>query len=474
MRIVVGVSGGIAAYKTVSLVRLLVQAGHDVHVIPTAAALRFVGLPTWEAISRNPVHTDVFADVSEVRHVAYGQQADLVIVAPATANTLAKMTAGIADDLLGTTLLATKAPVLVAPAMHTEMWEHPATRDNVAILGSRGVNIIGPGVGQLTGKDSGVGRMSEPEEIAAAAAELLAEVQAEREKQNAQEESVDSELADVPACVPMVGAETAAEMHPVPARFAAEAEPAETAVYTQQPAYPQDLADVHVLVTAGGTREAIDPVRFLGNRSSGKQGVAIALAAQQRGAKVVLLAANVSDSVLAPVRDLPGLRVAKVQDTAGLRNAAHSAAAGAEVVIMVAAVSDYRMANVHEQKLRKEENEGGELVLRLVQNPDVLRELCEARRPEQVIVGFAAETVTGSDPAAVRTELLARGRAKIARKGADLLAVNAVSDAAGFETDDNRLLVLAQGGNMLLDAAGTKQEVAHRLLDAVVQELGSR
>ncbi|MGB4137808.1 MAG: bifunctional phosphopantothenoylcysteine decarboxylase/phosphopantothenate--cysteine ligase CoaBC, partial [Microbacterium sp.] len=230
MNIVVGVTGGIAAYKAVQLVRLLIKAGHEVTVVPTEDALRFVGLPTWEAISRHPVTTSVHEDVARVRHVALGQNADLVVVAPATANTIARMAAGIADDLLGTTLLATEAPVVVAPAMHAEMWRHPATQANIATLRARGVRIAGPADGELAGGDSGPGRMLEPEQILEAA-------------------------------------------------LAASA--------------PRDLAGLRIAISAGGTREPIDPVRFIGNRSSGRQGVALAAAAAARGADVVLIASHV-------------------------------------------------------------------------------------------------------------------------------------------------------------------------------------
>jgi phosphopantothenoylcysteine decarboxylase/phosphopantothenate--cysteine ligase len=267
--VVVGVTGGIAAYKTVQLVRLLVKAGHEVHVVPTDDALRFVGLPTWESISRHPVTTSVHDDVARVRHVALGQAADLVIVAPATANTLAKMTAGLADDLLGTTLLATTAPVVVAPAMHTEMWRHPATVHNIATLRGRGVIMAGPDDGELTGGDSGPGRMTEPEAILEIA---LAAVEA------------------VPA---------------------------------------GDLDGLRVVVSAGGTREPIDPVRYIGNRSSGRQGVAVALAAAERGADVVLVAAHVDDGVLAAASALPRVRVVRAGTAAELGEAVEAEAGAA-------------------------------------------------------------------------------------------------------------------------------------------------
>ena len=399
--IVVGVSGGIAAYKTVQVVRLLTKAGHDVTVVPTEDALRFVGAPTWEALSRNPVTTSVHDDVARVRHVALGQGADLVIVAPATANTIARMAAGIADNLLGTTLLATEAPVVIAPAMHAEMWRHPATQANVRTLRERGVRIVGPADGELAGGDSGPGRMSEPEEIVAAAL-----------------------------------AATAA----------------------------QDLAGLVVAVSAGGTREPIDPVRYLGNRSSGRQGVAVARAAADRGAEVVLVAANVGADVLAEASHAR-IRVEPVATAAELGAAMAAAARRADVVVMAAAVADYRPAQASDQKLTKE---NGRLErIELVENEDVLAGLAAARgegaAPKgQVLVGFAAETLT--DPEARRE----RARRKRERKGADLLAVNLADAEHGFERADNAVEVVGADGAVVAEAAGTKRDVADALWDAVV------
>jgi len=422
VNIVLGVSGGIAAYKAVALARLFVEAGHELHVVPTADALRFVGLPTWEAISRRPVTVSVHDDVPEVRHVALGQRAELVVVAPATANTLARMAAGLADDLLGTTLLATRAPVLVAPAMHTEMWLHPATQRNVEVLRSRGVAVVGPDSGRLTGDDTGPGRMSEPEAIFAAALAL-------------------------------VGAEAPAA--------AAAADPAPEDSADPSPD-TRDLAGLRVLVSAGGTREPIDPVRYIGNRSSGRQGVALARAAADRGAGVVLLAANIDDSVLAEVAGLHSVRVVPVGSAAELEQAAHAAATGADVVVMAAAVADYRVAQVAEGKIRKEEGGGAAPVLELIENPDILVGLVHARRPGQTIVGFAAETVESE------AELLERGRRKLARKGVDLLAVNAVGWSEGFESHENTLHVLGIDGGVLARVSGTKREAADALLDEVL------
>ncbi|MCU1420952.1 MAG: coaBC [Microbacteriaceae bacterium] len=391
LNVVVGITGGIAAYKAVGVVRSLVLAGHDVHVVATDAALRFVGRPTLEAISRNPVHTDLYEGVAEVRHVAIGQAADLIVVAPATANTIAKLANGLADDLLGNTILASKAPLVLAPAMHTEMWQNPATQANIATLRSRGVTIVGPGVGQLTGADSGPGRMVEPDEIVAEALAVLG---------------------------------------------------------------PKDLVGRSILVTAGGTREPLDPVRFIGNRSSGKQGVALALAAAARGAAVTLIAANLE----VPVP--PSVTVVHIGTTLELADAVEAAAASADTVIMAAAVADYRPETVAESKIKKDQ-QGDNLVLSLVKNPDILAGLSAARRDGQVIVGFAAETE--SDPEA----LLALGRAKIVRKGCDFLVLNSVGWTEGFAQDDTSVVILDRAGEIVIEASGAKTSVADRILDVI-------
>lgn len=411
MNIVLGVSGGIAAYKAVSLARLFVEAGHELHVVPTTDALRFVGLPTWEAISRNPVTTSVHDGVHEVRHVALGQRADLIVIAPATAHTLAKMTTGLADDLLGTTLLASTAPVLVAPAMHSEMWQHAATQHNVEILRKRGVHLIGPEHGRLTGNDSGPGRMSEPEAIFSAALSIL-------------------HTTESPS-----GAE-----HP-----------------------PLDLAGVRLLVSAGGTREPLDPVRFLGNRSSGRQGVAIAAAAAARGATVTLVAAHIESGVLATAS---AARVRSVGSAADLEAVMQEEQESAEVIVMAAAVADYRPRTVSAGKLRKEDAAGSARTIELIENPDVLQGLVQRRtRSGQVIVGFAAETVQSHE------ELIERGRRKLARKGCDLLAVNAVGWEQGFESTDNELTILGADGSVRHSVSGSKAATAHAVLDAVVAAL---
>jgi phosphopantothenoylcysteine decarboxylase/phosphopantothenate--cysteine ligase len=361
-----------------------------------------VGLPTWEAISRHPVTTSVHEDVARVRHVALGQSADLVIVAPATANTLAKMTAGIAEDLLGTTLLATTAPVVVAPAMHTEMWRHPATVHNMAVLRERGVIVVGPDDGELTGGDSGPGRMSEPETI------------------------VDAALAAV----------------------VVEA--------------PGDLAGLRVVVSAGGTREPIDPVRFIGNRSSGRQGVAMALAAADRGADVVLVAAHVEEGVLAEASIRQGVRVVTAGTATELGEAVETEAQAADVVVMAAAVADYRVAEVSPLKRSKEAAPEGGITLHLVENPDILAGLVRTRRDGQTIVGFAAETPGDGET------LLDRGRRKAARKGTDLLAVNEVGWSRGFEAADNAVTVIDAAGEVVAARRGSKRDVADALWDAVL------
>ena len=425
--VVVGITGGIAAYKAVGVVRDLVKRGHDVHVVPTEGALRFVGLPTLEALSRNPVSTSVWDDVAEVRHVALGRRADLVVIAPATADSLAKMAAGLAGDLLGTTLLATEAPVVVAPAMHPQMWEHPATRANLATLRARGVHVVGPVVGALTGDDAGIGRMSEPEDIVVAALAVL-------------------EATERAGTTGTDGA-------------AGPAGPA-TTPHSAARGEQGDLAGVRVVVSAGGTREPLDPVRFVGNRSSGRQGVALAAEAARRGADVTLVAANTDPGL---TEGLP-VRVVRVGSAQELATAMHAAAPDADVLVMTAAVADYRPAEVLESKLKKEQ-QGDRMTLELVKNPDVLAELVAARRVGQVIVGFAAETEPDRE---ARLEL---GRAKIARKPADLLVVNHVGWSHGFEREENAIEVLVPGGTVVRETSGTKAEVAAAVLDLVATAL---
>lgn len=396
MRVVLGVAGGIAAYKAVHLLRLLREAGHAVRVVPTAAALEFVGRATWEALSGEPVTTEVFEDVPEVAHVAIGKSAELLVVAPATADLLARAAVGRADDLLTATLLTATCPVLVAPAMHTEMWLHPATQANVATLRSRGVHVLDPAVGRLTGSDSGPGRLPEPEEILAAALAL----------------------------VPGEGR----------------------------------LRGRHLVVSAGGTREPLDPVRFLGNRSSGKQGFAIAEVALRMGARVTLVAANTT--LPAP----PGAELVEVETTEQLRSAVRAAAVGADVVVMAAAVADYRPERTAEHKIKKD---GEAPVIRLVENPDVLAELVrDPPAPGLLVVGFAAETGDA------RATVLEHARAKARRKGADLLAVNDVSGGRGFGADENTLTILDRHGEQVSGpVSGSKHAVARHLLEVVADRL---
>ncbi|NUR49962.1 MAG: bifunctional phosphopantothenoylcysteine decarboxylase/phosphopantothenate--cysteine ligase CoaBC [Hamadaea sp.] len=390
-RVVLGVSGGIAAYKACELLRLLTESGHEVRVVPTEAALRFVGSPTWEALSGHPVATGVFTDVPEVPHVRLGQTADLVLVAPATADLLAKAAHGLADDLLTSTLLTARCPVVFAPAMHTEMWEHPATADNVATLRRRGAIVIEPAVGRLTGADSGKGRLPDPAEIFAVARRVLA------------------------------------------GRTGA------------------DLAGRHVVVTAGGTREPLDPVRFLGNRSSGKQGYAFATAAVARGAKVTLIAANVALPTPA------GVELVRVGSTAELRDAVLAASGIADAMVFAAAPADFRPAQYAEQKIKKAAD-GSAPTLELVTNPDIAAEAGAAKRPGQVLVAFAAET----------NDALDNGAAKLVKKRADLIVVNEVGADKVFGADDNDVVVLGADGSTTALGRRPKEDVADAVWDLVL------
>lgn len=411
MRIVLGVSGGVAAYKAVLLLRLLREQGHRVRVVPTASALRFVGAPTWEALSGEPATDQVFKDVEHVPHVALGQGADLVVVAPATADLLARAASGRADDLLTSTLLTARCPVVMAPAMHTEMWEHPATRANVATLRERGVHVIEPASGRLTGADTGPGRLPEPDEIARVALAV------------AEGSGDGSGVADAAA--------------------------------------GRDLAGRRVVVSAGGTREPIDPVRFIGNRSSGRQGVELARAARARGAHVTLVAANLAPDVAALVQGAALDDVVEVETTAQLREAVRAAAASADVVVMAAAVADFRPAHAPGAKIKKVPGRGPEPIA-LVENPDVLAELAHDRlRAGQVVVGFAAETGDADG------SVLDHGRAKARRKGADLLVVNAVGEGLGFGVDANDVTVVDGAGEVVATAGGTKRAVADAVWDVV-------
>jgi phosphopantothenoylcysteine decarboxylase/phosphopantothenate--cysteine ligase len=402
--IVLGVSGGIAAYKACELLRLFTESGHDVTVVPTAAALHFVGTATWAALSGKPVATEVWTDAHEVPHVRIGQSADLVVVAPATADLLARAAHGRADDLLTNVLLTARCPVVLVPAMHTEMWEHPATQANVATLRERGALVLEPAVGRLTGADSGKGRLPEPDEIFATCQDVLA-----------RGGGLDGRLLD--------------------------------------------LAGRTVVVSAGGTREAIDPVRFLGNRSSGLQGVALARAAVARGADVTLVAANVSLS------DPAGVKVVRVESTEQLRDAVVSAAGSADAVVMAAAPADFRPVTSSDSKIKKT-HDGSVPTLELVETPDILAELSRHRaRPGQVVVGFAAET--GDDTGSV----LDLARAKLARKGCDLLVVNDVGGGAVFGAADNQAVILSTDREPVDVPHGTKTALAHVVWDEVARRL---
>ena len=414
LRVVLGVSGGIAAYKAASLLRLFTEGGHDVTVVPTAAALHFVGAPTWSALSGKPVATDVWTSVHEVPHVRIGQNADLVIVAPATADVLAKAAHGLADDLLTNTLLTARCPVAFAPAMHTEMWEHPATQANVATLRSRGAHVIDPAVGRLTGKDTGAGRLPEPEQLYAACLAILE------------------------------GAGSAA---------------------TSSTTAVRDLEGRRVVVSAGGTREPLDPVRYLGNRSSGKQGWAIARSAAARGAEVTLVAANVS----LPAPD--GVRLVPVETTLELQAAVQRASEHADVVVMAAAPADFRPVNVSDSKIKKSSDPADGLRVELVENPDIVRGLVDERarrgsdRP--LIISFAAETGDAQG------SVMDHARAKFARKGSDLQVVNEVGRDLTFGQDETTVHVLRRDSDEVVSVGpASKDVVAAALWDTVSSLLG--
>ncbi|WP_193043047.1 bifunctional phosphopantothenoylcysteine decarboxylase/phosphopantothenate--cysteine ligase CoaBC [Mycolicibacterium baixiangningiae] len=404
-RIIVGVAGGIAAYKACTVVRQLTEAGHDVRVLPTESALRFVGAATFEALSGHPVHTGVWDDVHEVPHVRIGQDADLVVVAPATADLLARAVAGRADDLLTATLLTARCPVMFAPAMHTEMWFHPATVENVATLRRRGAVVLEPASGRLTGADSGAGRLPEAEEISTLAQLML----------------------------------------------------------VRGDALPYDMAGVKVLVTAGGTRESIDPVRFIGNRSSGKQGYAMARVLAQRGADVTLIAGNTVGLV-----DPAGVDVVHIGSAAQLRDAVSKHAPGAHVLVMAAAVADFRPVHVATNKIKKSSDPDVDApTIDLTRTDDILAGAVRLRTDGQLpnmraIVGFAAETGDANG------DVLFHARAKFRRKGSDLLVVNAVGENRAFEVDNNDGWLLAADGTETALEHGSKTLMASRIVDAIV------
>jgi phosphopantothenoylcysteine decarboxylase / phosphopantothenate---cysteine ligase len=397
MRIVLGVGAGIAAYKVCELLRLLTESGHQVRVVPTPDSLRFVGAATWQALSGQPVTASPWDDVYEVPHVTLGQQADLIFVAPATADLLARAASGLAPDLLGNVLLTARGPIVYAPAMHTEMWQHPATKTNVATLRGRGALVLEPASGRLTGSDTGIGRLPEPAELYQVALRVLARGSA--------------------ALVP-------------------------------------DLAGRRVVVSAGGTREELDPVRFIGNWSSGRQGYALARTAAARGAQVTLVAANTG------LTDPAGAHVIRVTSANELHDAVVSAAADADAVVMAAAVADYRPATRSTVKLKK--SGGPPDAIELTENPDILRELSTVlRRPGQVIVGFAAET----------DDLLGNGQAKLAAKGCDVIVVNRVGNGLAFGTDDNEAQILTADGQKISVPRGPKETLAEVIWDTVASRL---
>ena len=415
-RVILGVGAGIAAYKACELLRLLKEAGHLVRVVPTPDALRFVGEPTWAALSGEPVTTDVWSDVSEVPHVRLGQTADLVLVAPATADIMARAAAGMAQDLLTATLLTARCPVVYAPAMHTEMWEHPATQHNVATLRGRGAIVVDPAVGRLTGADSGKGRLPEPAELFALADSILS--------------SRTEAGASPPVTIPAPGVGTAA----LPG-----------------------LAGRRVLISAGGTREELDPVRFLGNWSTGRQGYAFARSAVARGADVTLVAANVE------LPDPAGVKIIRVVSARDMHAVMLAEAETADVIVMTAAVADFRPVTRSGGKIKKDGRVPEPIAL--AENPDILADLSARRAAHgpagQLVVGFAAETDPDLDAA----------RAKLARKGCDLLVVNPVGGGRGFGSAENEAVVLGADGTMTPIPRRSKDGLANVVWDLVAARL---
>jgi phosphopantothenoylcysteine decarboxylase/phosphopantothenate--cysteine ligase len=394
--VVVGVTGGIAAYKSAALIRLFSEAGHSVQVVATSNAFKFIGKTTLEALSGNPisiVDPDLFSDVDQVKHIALAKSADLIVVAPATASFIAKMSAGIADDLLTTTVLAATCPVVVAPAMHTEMWENKATVANIETLESRGVTIVWPAVGRLTGEDSGAGRLAEPEEI------------------------FETSLASLGG----------------------------------------PLSGKRVVVTAGGTREPIDAARFIGNFSSGKQGVAFARAAKLMGAEVELIAANIDDSLTS------GLKVIPVGTALELSQALAAQSGKYDLLVMAAAVADFRPSEPTASKLKRSEL-GDRLDVALVANPDILTETVAALKKADsraIVLGFAAEA---SD------DLETLAKAKLSAKGCDYLAANNISAGKVFGKDQTELLLVSTTGTQRFE--GSKQSVANDVLSLIASNMG--
>lgn len=419
----VGVGGGIAAYKACELVRRLLDVGFEVQVVPTRAALEFVGRPTWEALTGRPAPSEVWERVHEVSHVAHGQRASALIVAPATADLLARAAGGNADDLLTTTLLATRGPVIFAPAMHTEMWENPATRHNVAVLRERGHVVVEPACGPLAGGDVGVGRLPEPQSLAS-----IVEAAALR--------------SDFP----------------------------EASQGDSQSVVRLDLAGRRVLVSAGGTREPLDPVRYLGNRSSGRQGWALAASAVARGAEVTVIAANVG------LADPAGTRLVRVESAAEMREAVMAEAEQSDVIVMAAAVADFRPLQTADRKIKKKSAQAGsgvgEFSLELVETEDILAGLGRLRTHlgdrMPLLVGFAAETVSDD----VELEILAGE--KLRQKSADLIVANRVGHDLGFESTENEALIITADGPSNKVGPASKTQVANAVWDAVATKLKTK
>lgn len=450
-RIVVGVSGSISAYKATFIIRQLRAAGHEVKVVASAAALKFIGESTLAALSGAPVASQLFSDAGAVEHVAIAEWAQLLLIAPASADLIAKLAVGRADDMLTTTALTTTAPIVISPAMHTQMWQHPATVANVEILRSRGVKVIEPASGRLTGKDSGPGRLPEPEQIVAQALEFLRQ----SEHFKAASNGGGAQVVD------------AVQNQGEPSQDQPGQNQPDQDLAAQDLQFSQDLAGKHFVISAGGTREAIDPVRFLGNRSSGLQGIALARAAVERGAHVTLVAANIEAALLAQLPEQ--VEVVKVVSALQLRDAVHEAGRSAQVIVMCAAVADFRPKTYAGFKLKKSTDSGEtdkSYTLELVENPDILAGLAAQRLNEgQVIVGFAAET--GDE----HTSALEYGRRKALKKGADLLAVNTVGATSGFGDVANEIHVLDSHGQQVGHSAGSKLQVARDLVELIAQRL---
>lgn len=458
-RIVVGVSGSISAYKATFIIRQLRAAGHEVKVVASAAALKFIGESTLAALSGAPVASQLFSDAGAVEHVAIAEWAQLLLIAPASADLIAKLAVGRADDMLTTTALTTTAPIVISPAMHTQMWQHPATVANVEILRSRGVKVIEPASGRLTGKDSGPGRLPEPEQIVAQALEFLRQSEHFKAASNgggAQVVDAVQNQGEGRLSYGQLSQDGPSQDQLSPDRHQLSQD------------RPKDLAGKHFVISAGGTREAIDPVRFLGNRSSGLQGIALARAAVERGAHVTLVAANIEAALLAQLPEQ--VEVVKVVSALQLRDAVHEAGRSAQVIIMCAAVADFRPKTYAGFKLKKSTDSGEtdkSYTLELVENPDILAGLASQRLNEgQVIVGFAAET--GDE----HTSALEYGRRKALKKGADLLAVNTVGATSGFGDVANEIHVLDSHGQQVGHSAGSKLHVARDLVELIAQRLG--